>query len=73
MNRLAQEECISRRTIVGAGLFGLLAAGMETWDAACAIADENIEQSTQLIDLSTLGDEDLLALEANLRAEKVRR
>ena len=73
MNRLAQEECISRRTIVGAGLFGLLAAGMGTWDAACAFADENTEQSTQLIDLTTLSNEDLLALEANLRAEKVRR
>ena len=73
MNRLAQEECISRRTIVGAGLFGLLAAGMGTWDAACAFADENVEQGTQLVDLTTLSNEDLLALEADLRAEKVRR
>ena len=73
MNRLAQEECISRRTIVGAGLFGLLAAGMGTWDAACAFADENAEQSTQPVDLTALSNEDLLALEANLRAEKVHR
>lgn len=73
MNRLAREECISRRTIVGAGLFGLLAAGMGTWDAACAFADENAEQSTQPVDLTALSNEDLLALEANLRAEKVRR
>ena len=73
MNRLAQKECISRRTIVGAGLFGLLAAGMGTWDAACAFADENTEQSTQLIDLAALSNEDLLALEASLRAEKARR
>lgn len=73
MNRLTQEECISRRTIVGAGLFGLLAAGMGTWDAACAFADENTEQSTQLVDLTTLSDEDLLALEADLRTEKIRR
>ena len=73
MNRLAQEECISRRTIVGAGLFGLLAAGIGTWDAACAFADENVEQGTQLVDLTTLSNEDLLALEADLRAEKVRR
>ena len=47
MDRIAQEECMSRRTIVGAGLFGLLAAGMGTWDAACAFADENTEQSQQ--------------------------
>ena len=73
MNRLAREECISRRTIVGAGLFGLLAAGMGTWDAACAFADENAEQSTQPVDLTALSNEDLLALEANLRAEKVHR
>lgn len=73
MDRFAQKECISRRTIVGAGLFGLLAAGMGTWDATCAFADENAEQSTQLIDLTTLSNEDLLALEADLRAEKVRR
>ena len=73
MDRLAQKECISRRTIVGAGLFGLLAAGMGTWDATCALADENTEQSTQLVDLTALSNEDLLALEANLRAEKVRR
>ena len=73
MNRLTQEECISRRTLVGAGLFGLLAAGMGTWDAACAFADANVEQGTQLVDLTTLSNEDLLALEANLRAEKVRR
>ena len=73
MNRLAQEKCISRRTIVGAGLFGLLAAGMGTWDAACAFADENVEQGTQLVDLTALSNEDLLALEANLRTEKVRR
>ena len=73
MNRLAQEECISRRTIVSAGLFGLLTAGMGTWDAACAFADENVEKGNQLVDLTTLSDEDLLALEANLRAEKVRR
>lgn len=73
MNRLAREECISRRTIVGAGLFGLLAAGMGTWNAACAFADENVEQGTQLVDLTTLSNEDLLALEANLRTEKIRR
>ena len=73
MDRLAQKECISRRTIVGAGLFGLLAAGMGTWDATCAFADENVEQGTQLVDLTTLSNEDLLALEASLRAEKVRR
>lgn len=73
MDRLAQEGCISRRTIVGAGLFGLLAAGIGTWDAACTFADENVEQGTQLVDLTTLSNEDLLALEANLRAEKVRR
>ena len=73
MNRLAQEERISRRTIVGAGLFGLLAAGIGTWDTACAFADENVEQGTQLVDLTTLSNEDLLALEANLRTEKIRR
>lgn len=73
MNRLTQEECISRRTIVSAGLFGLLAAGMGTLDAACAFADENVEQGNQLVDLTTLSDEDLLALEANLRTEKIRR
>ena len=63
----------SRRTIVGAGLFGHLAAGMGTWDTACAFADENTKQSTQLIDLAALSNEDLLALEADLRTEKVRR
>ena len=73
MNRLAQEKRISRRTIVGAGLFGLLAAGIGTWDTACAFADENVEQGTQLVDLTTLSNEDLLALEANLRTEKIRR
>ena len=73
MNRLAQEECISRRAIVGAGLFGLLAAGIGTWDAVCALADENAEQGTQLVDLTTLSNEDLLALEVNLRTEKIRR
>ena len=73
MNRFAQEECISRRAIVGAGLFGLLAAGMGTWDATCAFADENVEQGTQLVDLTALSNEDLLALEANLQAEKIRR
>lgn len=73
MNRLAQEKRISRRTIVGAGLFGLLAAGIGTWDTACAFADENAEQGTQLVDLTTLSNEDLLALEANLRTEKIRR
>ena len=73
MNRLAQEECISRRAIVGAGFFGLLAAGMGTWDAACVFADENVEKGNQLVDLTTLSDEDLLALEANIRTEKIRR
>ena len=73
MNRLAQEKRISRRTIVDAGLFGLLAAGIGTWDTACAFADENVEQGTQLVDLTTLSNEDLLALEANLRTEKIRR
>ena len=73
MNRLAQEKRISRRTIVGAGLFGLLAAGIGTWDTACAFADENVEQGTQLVDLTTLSNEDLLALEANLHTEKIRR
>ena len=73
MNRFAQEKRISRRTIVGAGLFGLLAAGIGTWDTACAFADENVEQGTQLVDLTTLSNEDLLALEANLRTEKIRR
>ena len=68
---MEQTNAISRRNLIGAGLAGLAVAGF-AGVGPCAIAAEAEEAETSL-DLTSLSDEDLLALESNLRAEKVRR
>ena len=67
---MERTNAISRRNLIGAGLAGL-AAGFVNVGPRTAFADA--EEAGEPLDLTSLSDEDLLALESNLRAEKVRR